>query len=101
MGEVLTYVTAGLALVLSAISLLFVGLFSDAAKLHKRLSTTENDLSELADRVHHWLRRSSVRKAREGQDGQGLEAPPPPDPETAKKEMRKTLFFERMKAGRR
>lgn len=72
MGDTLIIVLAlalsVLALGVAAFSLVYVQRFSDAAALHQRISTTESDLTDLSDRVHHWMRRASVRRTRENQN---------------------------------
>ncbi|MCK6500195.1 MAG: hypothetical protein L6Q38_12040 [Nitrospira sp.] len=56
-----------LAVGISAVSWFFQREFSDSAKLHERISVTESDLTDLADKVHHWMRRDSVRRTRASQ----------------------------------
>ena len=56
-----------LALLIAVASAVFSLFFAPSAQVNQRLTQQENDLTELADRVHHWMRRDSVRRAREGQ----------------------------------
>lgn len=72
---VLALALSVLALGCAAFSLVFVQRFSDASALHQRISTTESDLTDLSDRVHHWMRRSSVRRTREKDDTSNPDLP--------------------------
>lgn len=65
---ILALVLSLLAVGISAVSVLFLLKFSDVSTLHTRVTTTETDLTDLADRVNHWMRRDSVRRTRERPD---------------------------------
>lgn len=67
MIEIAALALSLLALLISVASAIFSLFFAPSAQVNQRLSQQENDLTELADRVHHWMRRDSVRRAREGQ----------------------------------
>jgi hypothetical protein len=63
--SILALALSVLAVAISGFSALYLQRFSDAAKLHERLSISESDLTDLADRVNHWMRRDSVRRTRD------------------------------------
>lgn len=77
------YAIAVLALLISAASLLIALRFSDTAMLSQRVTTQENDLTELSDRVHHWMRRDSVRRVRGQQGGEPVAPPTTQHPKAA------------------
>jgi len=65
--SILALALSVLACGITAFSWFFQREFSDSAKLHERISITESDLTDLADKVHHWMRRDSVRRTRAAQ----------------------------------
>lgn len=65
-----------IAVAIAGVSLAFRRDPPEVAALSSQLRALDSDVSELADRVNHWMRRDAVRRARSGRDE--AEAPPVP-----------------------
>lgn len=65
MSDFLPLALSLLSLAISVASAVFSVRFAPGPALAQRLTTQESDLTELSDRVHHWMRRDSVRRIRD------------------------------------
>jgi hypothetical protein len=59
---------AVLAIGIAAVSLAIRRQPPEFSALTSQVRALDSDLSELADKVQHWMRRDAVRRARSGQD---------------------------------
>ena len=78
-----------LALGCAVVSLYFRAVPPELHNVTTQVRSLDSDLSELSDKVNHWMRRDAVRRARAGrEEGDAGASSSPATPMTRKQELR-------------